>query len=257
MNRFVGKVALVTGASRGIGRAVAEAFLDEGGKVALCARSIGTLEALADSFNTKGRRAIAIECDVTSEEGVTRAIGELEKAWGQLHVIVNNAGASGRTPVADASTARWRDILDTNLTGPFLVCHAAAELLAGDGRIINISSILGRVGVPGYAAYCASKHGLIGLTRSLAHELAPRRITVNAVCPGWVETDMAIRGIQDTADALGMSPDAFRDEAIEKIPLRRFVDAGDVAKLVLYLASDEASMITGQTYNISGGQVMS
>ena len=257
MNRLVGKVAFITGASRGIGRAIAETFLEEGAKVALCSRSAGTLEALADGWNTKGRRALAIECDVTSEESVKNAVEELERAWGQLHIVVNNAGVSGRTPVTEDSLGSWQRILDTNLTGAFLVSQKTAELISGGGRVVNISSILGRFGVPGYAAYCASKHGLIGLTRSLALELAPRRITVNAICPGWVETDMADAGIRDTAEAIGIAPEAFKDRAVEDIPLRRFLEPAEVATLALYLASDDAAMITGQTYNISGGQVMS
>jgi ketoreductase len=117
--------------------------------------------------------------------------------------------------------------------------------------------VLGRVGAPGYAAYCTSKHGIIGFTRALALELAPRGITVNAVSPGWVETDMAERGIRETAEALGITPEEFRERAIADVPLKRFIEPGEVAKLVLYLASDDASAITGQTYNICGGEVMS
>ena len=258
MNRFAEKVALVTGASRGIGRAVAEAFLNEGAKVALCARSLPELEALADAWNQKSRRALALECDVTSEDSVRKAVSELESAWGTLHIVVNNAGISGRTPIDDASSLkRWRQILDVNLTGSYLVTQAALDLMtSGGGRIVNMSSVLGRFGVPGYAAYCTSKHGIIGFTRALALELAPRGITANAICPGWVETDMADKGIRETADALGISPDAFREQAIAGVPLRRFMVPEEVAKLTLYLCSDEACAITGQSYNICGGQVM-
>jgi NAD(P)-dependent dehydrogenase (short-subunit alcohol dehydrogenase family) len=259
LNRFAGRVALVTGASRGIGRAIAEAYLEEGAKVALLARSLPALEAIAEAWNRKDRRALAIRCDVTSKEDVGSALETIERSWGKLHIVVNNAGISGRTPIdGEGSDERWESILETNLTGSYRVTRAALDLMtSGDGRIVNLSSVLGRFGVPGYAAYCTTKHGIIGFTRALALELAPRGITVNAVCPGWVSTDMAEQGIRESAEAAGMSPEAFREQAIEGVPLKRFLDASEVAKLVLYLTSDEASSITGQTYNICGGQVMS
>ena len=257
MNRFAEKVALVTGASRGIGRAIAEAYLEEGAKVALCARTVSELESLADAWNQKGRRALALECDVTSKESVAHAVGELESSWGKLHIVVNNAGISGRTPLTEDSAELWQRILDVNLTGSYNVTRAALDLMSsGDGRIVNMSSVLGRFGVPGYTAYCTSKHGIIGFTRALALELAPRGITVNAICPGWVQTDMADKGIQETADVLGMSAVAFREQAIEGVPLKRFIDPPEIAKLALYLTSEEASAVTGQAYNICGGQVM-
>jgi ketoreductase len=264
LNRFAGKVALVTGASRGIGRAIAAAYLEEGAKVALCARSLADLEALAEEWNRKDRRAIALPCDVTSREEVARTLDEVEKSWGRLHILVNNAGISGRTPLDSAGdeTAdideRWDRILATNLKGSYLVTrHALPLMTSGGGRIVNMSSVLGRFGVPGYAAYCTAKHGIIGFTRALALELAPRGITVNALCPGWVETDMADQGIRETAAVLGIPPSEFREQAIAGVPLKRFLDPPEVAKLVLYLTSDDASAITGQAYNICGGQVMS
>jgi len=261
LNRFAGKVALVTGASRGIGRAIAEAYLEEGAKVALCARSLADLETLADGWNRKDRRAIALKCDVTSREEVALALEEVEKSWGKLHILVNNAGISGRTPLSPPDEDQddlWDRILATNLKGSYLVTrHALPLMSSGDGRIVNMSSVLGRFGVPGYAAYCTAKHGILGFTRALALELAPQGITVNALCPGWVETDMAEQGIHETAAVLGISPQEFRDQAIAGVPLKRFIDPPEIAKLVLYLTSDDASAITGQAYNICGGQVMS
>jgi ketoreductase len=261
LNRFSGKVALVTGASRGIGRAIAEAYLEEGAKVALCARSLAELERLAETWNRKDRRAIALKCDVSSREEVALALDEVEKSWGKLHILVNNAGISGRTPLSppgEDTEELWDRILATNLKGSYLVTrHALPLMSSGDGRIVNMSSVLGRFGVPGYAAYCTAKHGIIGFTRALALELAPRGITVNALCPGWVETDMAEQGIRETAAVLGISRDEFREQAIAGVPLKRFIDPPEVAKLVLYLTSDDASAITGQAYNICGGQVMS
>ena len=255
--RFLSKVVLVTGASRGIGRAVAEAFANEGAQVALCARTVRDIEQLADELNHKERRAIALECDVRVKSDVERALAELGKTWGKLHILVNNAGVSGRTPLEDPSDDRWHDILSTNLTGTYLVTKESLGLMnSGWGRIINMSSVLGRFGVPGYAAYCTSKHGLLGLTRALALELASRQITVNAICPGWVSTDMAEQGIREASEAMGISAQTFRDDALAAVPLRRFIEPEEVAKLVLYLASDDASAITGQTYNLCGGQSM-
>ena len=264
MNRFVGKVALVTGASRGIGRAIAWSYLEEGAKVALCARSLAELEALAEEWNGRDRRAIALKCDVTSREEVARALDEVERSWGKLHIVVNNAGISGRTPLDSAkegdeeTDGLWDRILATSLKGSYLVTrHALPLMSSGGGRIVNMSSVLGRFGVPGYAAYCTAKHGILGFTRALALELAPRGITVNALCPGWVATDMADQGIRESAAALGVTPEEFRERAIADVPLGRFLDPPEIAKLVLYLTSDDASGITGQAYNICGGQVMS
>jgi NAD(P)-dependent dehydrogenase (short-subunit alcohol dehydrogenase family) len=260
LNRFAGKVALVTGASRGIGRAIAEAYLQEGAKVALCARSLPQLEALAEAWNRKDRRALALKCDVTSREEVALALEEVERSWGKLHILVNNAGISGRTPMTSPSEEGdelWDRILAVNLRGSYLVTRHALPLMSwGEGRIVNMSSVLGRFGVSGYAAYCTAKHGILGFTRALALELAPRGITVNALCPGWVRTDMADQGIRETATVLEVTPEEFREQAISEVPLKRFIEPPEVAKLVLYLTSDDASAVTGQAYNICGGQVM-
>lgn len=257
MKRFLSRVVLVTGASRGIGRAVAEAFAEEGAQVALLARTIEPMEELADELNRHERRALAIRCDVRDKSDVEAAVAELARTWGKLHILVNNAGISGRTPIDDSSEEKWQDILDTNLNGTYLVTKSALTLMgSGWGRIINMSSVLGRFGVPGYAAYCTAKHGLLGFTRALALELASRQITVNALCPGWVSTDMAEQGIRESSKAMGISAERFREDAIDAVPLKRFIEPEEVAKLVLYLASEDASGITGQTYNICGGQTM-
>src|SRR3990172_9233167 len=179
MNRFSGKVALVTGASRGIGRAIAEAYLEEGAKVAFCARSLAELETLAEPWNRKDRRAIALKCDVTSREEVALALEEVERSWGKLHILVNNAGISGRTPLSapgEDGDELWDRILATNLKGSYLVTrHSLPLMSSGDGRIVNMSSVLGRFGVPGYAAYCTAKHGILLAYARRAPEELPAR----------------------------------------------------------------------------------
>jgi NAD(P)-dependent dehydrogenase (short-subunit alcohol dehydrogenase family) len=177
-------------------------------------------------------------------------------AGATLDVLVNNAGVGGGKPIDQTDTASWRRILDTNVWGTFLVTRQAAPLLSNGGRIVNISSVLGRFGVPGYTAYCASKHAVIGFTRALALELAGRGITVNAICPGWVETDMAVHGMTSGAAAMGITFEQFKQQAMSRVPIGRMIQPDEVATLVKFLAAPATSAITGQTYNICGGQTM-
>ena len=194
--------------------------------------------------------------DVTDENGVAAAFGELREATGGLDVVVNNAGIGGGLPIHETDTASWRQIFETNVWGMFLVTRQAVLLLRDSGRVINMSSVLGRFGVPGYTAYCASKHAVIGFTRALALELAGRGITVNAVCPGWVDTEMAAQGMQSGATSTGVSFEEFRATALDDVPIKRIIQPDEVAALVKFLASPQAAAITGQTYNICGGQTM-
>lgn len=247
---------LVTGGGRGIGRAIALAFATPGTLVAIAARTTEQLAATASDIERRGATALPLSMDVADPASVDRAFERLRDATPILHVLVNNAGVGGGEPIAGSDIARWRRTLDVNLYGMYLVSRQAVPLLADQGRIINLSSVLGRFGVPGYTAYCASKHGVIGFTRALALELAPRRITVNALCPGWVETDMALEGMALGARALGTTYETFRQKALAAVPLGRIIDPDEVARLALFLASDAASAITGQAYNICGGQTM-
>ena len=171
-------------------------------------------------------------------------------------MLVNNAGLGGPTPLDDPDDARWNAIVATNLTAVFRLTREASPFIPTGGRILNLSSVLGRFGVPGFAAYCASKHGVIGLTRALALELAPRQITVNAICPGWVETEMARDGFGRIGRSRGAGVDAGREAAASMAPLGRVLDPEEVAELAVYLASDEARSVTGQAIVIDGGQVM-
>jgi 3-hydroxybutyrate dehydrogenase len=250
------RVSLVTGGGGGIGRAIASALAGPDTCVALAGRTRRTLEEAAAGVERLGGRAIAIEMDVTSESSVSQGMRQLQKATAQLDILVNNAGVGGGEPVAASDIARWRRTIDTNLTGMYLVTREAIPHMPSGGRIVNMSSVLGRFGVPGYTAYCASKHGVIGFTRALALELAPSQITVNALCPGWVDTEMASVGMRQGAAATGRTFEQFRDRAIGAVPIKRIIQPEEVAGLVRFLASPAASAITGQTYNICGGQTM-
>ena len=247
---------LVTGGGRGIGRAIALSFADPGGIVAIAARTRSELDDTAREIAARGARPIALTVDVTDEDAVARAFCEIRAITPSVDVVVNNAGVGGGQPLDKSDTASWRRILDTNVLGTFFVTREAVPMLSDGGRVINMSSVLGRFGVPGYTAYCASKHAVIGFTRALALELVRRGITVNAICPGWVETDMAVQGMQGGAKATGVTFEEFRARAIGAVPIGRIIEPAEVANLVRFLASPQAAAITGQTYNICGGQSM-
>lgn len=256
--RLRDRTALVTGGGTGIGRAIAAAFVAEGARVAIASRDAVRLERAARELNPSGERVTAVVMDVTDRASVARGVESLAARWGVIDILVNNAGVSGITVLTDPDDALWHEIIATNLTGMYLVTKAVAPRMQdrARGRIINLSSVLGRFGVPGYAAYCASKHGVIGLTRSLALELAPRGITVNALCPGWVETAMAEQGIANGARAMGVSEAEFRRQAEAAVPLKRFIDPREVGALAVYVASDDAAGMTGQALNLCGGATM-
>jgi ketoreductase len=226
--------------------------------VAISSRKRAHLDATAAQFKTKQLRVLSVEMDVRNKEDVRAAVAEVVAKCGPVQILVNNAGISGLSRIVDPDDSRWYDILDTNLNGMF---HVTKEVLKqmrdhSGGRIINISSVLGKFGVPGYTAYCTSKHGMIGFTRALALEVVHRGITVNTVCPGWVDTEMARQGIEESAAAQGITPEEFKDQAVAAVPIKRFLEAQEVADLVCYLASDHAKGITGEAINICGGQTM-
>jgi 3-oxoacyl-[acyl-carrier protein] reductase len=245
-----GKVALVTGGSRGIGRAVCVALAQRGAKVIVnfAGREDAARETAALCVAAGGQAVIA-QFDVSNGDQVTEAIKTLGKDHGGLDILVNNAGVAINGLIMRFKDEQWAKVLDTNLAGAFHTARAAASLLLrakAAGRIINITSVVGEMGNGGQAAYAASKAGLIGLTMSLAKELASRGVTVNAVSPGFIETDM-------TAEHL---PDAQRAKLIEGIPLGRIGASDDVANAVAFLAGPEASYITGQVVRVNGGMLM-
>jgi ketoreductase len=253
------RVALVTGASRGIGKAIARALAHEGAKVALCARNAEAIRKAADEISPGDGRALGFRADVTDKADVRNLLQAVVARWGPIHILVNNAGANARIPIESDDDARWRAVLDSTVLGAYYVTREVLRHMPehAAGRVINLSSILGRFGVPGYTAYCTAKHGIIGFTRALALEVAGRGVTVNAICPGWVETDMADLGMRETASTMGITKEEFRRKALDAVPIKRILDPKEIADLVVYLASDAASGMTGQAINLDGGQVMS
>jgi len=248
-----GKIALVTGGGTGIGKAIAEALAHNGARVAVASRNPSHLKfAATDGSFT------AVEMDVRDKAQVQAGVANIRERWGAVDILINNAGISGLTSMSDVDDRRWRDIIETNLTGSYLVTKEVLKTMKNDagGRIINVSSVLGKFGVPGYAAYCSAKHGIIGFTRAVALEVVRRGITVNAICPGWVETEMARQGIEQSSAFEGITAEQFRKRAVERVPIQRFLESGEVAGLVLYLVSAKAAGITGQAINICGGQTM-
>ncbi len=250
------KVAIVTGGNAGIGKATARRLGMEGAKVAICGRNESTLESAVREFNGEGIESFQRRCDAADARQVGDFVSSVLERFGRIDVLVNNAGISGLTPLRDPDDDVWKGIIETNLSGPYYFLSRVLPHMPEAGRIINVSSVLGRFGVPGYAGYCTSKHGIIGLTRVAALELADRRITVNAVCPGWVETDLARQGMERGAAGMEVTYEEFREKALRRVPLKEMIEPEEVAALILFLASPEARNITGQTYNLCGGQVM-
>ena len=255
---LVHKVAIVTGGATGIGKAIGVNLAGNGAQVAIASRNPMRLEAAKIDFAKLGLPVYALPMDVRKKGEIQRAVAQVADKWGAIHILVNNAGISGLSRLDDPDDGMWYDILDTNLSGLYLITKAALKHMPDHcgGRIINISSVLGKFGVAGYAAYCATKHGMIGFTRALALEVVDRGITVNTVCPGWVDTEMARQGINESALNLGITPEQFKEQAVAGVPIRRFLAPDEVAELVCYLASDLAQGITGQAINICGGQTM-
>jgi 3-oxoacyl-[acyl-carrier protein] reductase len=247
MFRLDGKTALVTGASQGIGRAVAALLARQGARVVVAARSADKLQALAAEITAAGGQAHVLELDLADPAGVPARLGSLPPEWAEIDVLVNNAGITADGLFARMSLEQWERVITTNLTGTFATSR---ELIRGMmrkrwGRIVNVSSVVGLMGNPGQANYAASKAGLIGFTKALAKEIGSRNITVNVVAPGYVVTAMT--------DAL---PEKGRQELESVIALRRLGTVDDVAAAVLYLASEEASYVTGHVLNVSGGMYM-
>ncbi len=242
-----GRVALITGASQGIGRACALVLAEAGADVALGARNVEKLAAVAGEVEALGRKALPVPLDVASGDSVKDAIGKVLEAWQHIDILVNNAGITRDNLLLRMKPADWEEVLRTNLEGAY---HCIRLVLPGmvrrrAGRIINISSVVGQTGNPGQSNYVASKAGLIGLTKAVAAEVASRSITVNAVAPGFVDTAMT--------QAL---PAEVRQKLLSFVPLGRMGTDREIALAVKFLASDDAAYITGHVLNVNGGMFM-
>jgi meso-butanediol dehydrogenase/(S,S)-butanediol dehydrogenase/diacetyl reductase len=259
MNRLHGKVALVTGGARGIGYAIAERFADEGASVAILALHQDSAARAADQITRRRGSAIAIAGDVCEESIIRRAIERVTGDFGQLDIMVNNAGIIAISSLLDTSTEAWDRLIAVNLRGVFLGCREAARQMIAQGtggRIISASSGAGRRGNALIGAYATSKFGVIGLTQSLAVELAPHQITVNAYCPGHVtSTPMWELIDRDLSSLTGQKPGSARLAAEGEAPLGRAARPEEIAAAVAFLASDEAGFITGESLLVDGGLV--
>lgn len=239
-----GQVAIVTGASQGLGRSMAVELARSGAQVACVARNLEKLEETVGVIGAAGGRAEAMACDVQDRNGIDQLVDGVSQKWDRLDILVNNAGITRDTLLPRMSDEEWSDVINTNLTGTFYFSRAASRLMMRQrsGRIINISSVSGLIGNPGQTNYSAAKAGIIGLTRSLSRELAGRKVTINAICPGFIESEMT--------QALG---DSVLAEVRKRIPAKRLGTPEDVAACVLFLASSAASYITGQVLTVDGG----
>ncbi|HEV2382229.1 MAG TPA: 3-oxoacyl-[acyl-carrier-protein] reductase [Terriglobia bacterium] len=245
--KLEGKVALITGASQGIGRDCALVFAESGADVALGARNLEKLAAVAGEIEGLGRKALPLALDVESEDAVREAIGKIQETWGKIDILVNNAGITRDNLLMRMKPADWEAVIRTNLEGAY---HCIRLVLPGMvrrrwGRIVNITSVVAQTGNAGQSNYIASKAGLIGLTKAVASEVASRSITVNAVAPGFVDTAMT--------QAL---PDAVKQKILSVVPMGRMATSREIALAVRFLASDDAAYITGHVLNVNGGMFM-
>ncbi|WP_120502405.1 SDR family NAD(P)-dependent oxidoreductase [Roseovarius sp. EL26] len=254
-NNFSGKTVLVTGGSRGIGFGIAEGFAAAGANVTLLADDPQVKQSAARLSAQSGATVAGIECDITDSAGVQRALSQIDR----IDVLINNAGLERITPLLDDDPAvenMFRRIVDINIMGTFLMTRHSVSKMDSGGRIILTGSIWSRTAVPEFSAYCCTKHANLGFMRSIAKELGPRGITVNAVCPGWVRTEASMLSLKNMSLQSGRSEEELLDEITGAQVIGGLLEPQDMASIYLYLASDAARNITGQAWNVDRGEVM-
>ena len=252
------KVALITGSAQGIGKAIALEFAMEGAKVIVADLNFAEAQKTAVGIGKAGKEFLAVKVNIRSRNEVRKMVGKAIAAFGRIDILVNNAGISEIAPFLETTDEIWEKILNVNLRGTFYCCQEVIPVMLKQkrGKIINMSSQSGKQANSWYAAYCASKFGIIGLTQSLALEFASSGINVNTVCPGVVFTSLWDRQLEQYAKKYNLKPEKVKDYLIKKIPLGRSATPEDVAKAALFLASSDSDYLTGQAINVSGGLVL-
>lgn len=254
-----GKHAIVTGGGRGIGAAIAQELAERGANLSLLGRDMDRLHETAEAIRNRCDSKIEThQVDVTDLASVQRGFADAVKPLGHVHILVNNAGQAQAKPFPEMDLALWRRMIDANLTSVFFCTQQVLPAMAkaGEGRVVNIASTAGLKGAPKISAYCASKHGVIGLTRALALEYAKTGVTINSVCPGYTESEMFDRAVEGIMKSMGKSADEARAMLTRPNPQGRIVKAEEVADTVAWLCSPGASAITGQAIAVAGGEVM-
>ena len=251
--------AVVTGGGRGIGAATAHALARAGARVVVSARTTAEIEQVAGQLREAGSEAWAVACDITEPDQIANLVDTAREHLGQVDILINNAGIASSAPLKAVTLEEWNRILAVNVTGPFLCTQGfmPGMLEKGWGRVVTVASIAGKVGHPYISAYCASKHAVIGFTRAVATEVASKGVTVNAVCPGYVDTPMTDQSLDRIAEKTGLDRDKARHHLEQLSPQGRLIEAAEVAYLVVSLCSPQAKGVNGQAVVLDGGTVQS
>lgn len=257
--RFVGQVAVVTGGAKGIGGACALRFAQEGANVAILDLEMAAAEENAKACRAEGVDVLVIKCNVADEDSIQSAIDEVVKKWDRIDILVASAGVYSGKPLPEVTLKQWQRLIDVNLTGVFLTNRAVAPVMMKQksGSIINISSMAGKTSFPASAEYSASKSGVIGLTRTVAMDMAPYNVTVNAICPGNTITDMVVKEVSvQVGKAVGLSSEEWIKMRANDAPLKRLAEPWEIAGVAAFLASQDSRYITAQSIEVDGGIIM-